>query len=99
MEFYFDPLNEKCKSVRGGVREGQPFRLRLFCTENGKVCMPQSNAFLLLGKDGERKTSYPLLKTDYGWTAEAEIAERGLYFYCFYIENGGFCVHGNRTNG
>ena len=38
--------------------------------------MPQGNAFLLLGKDGERKTSYPLLKTDYGWTAEAEIAER-----------------------
>lgn len=99
MEFYYNPLDENCKSVRGGVREEQPFRIRLFCVENGKYNAPQNNAFLLIGKDGTPKKSYSLKKTEYGWTANVQISEKGLYYYCFYVEDIGFFVKNNRKNG
>ena len=104
MEFYYDPLDKNCKEIRGGVREGQPFRLRLFCRDERtkQYISPEANganAYFRLGKDGEEKASFPMTKTEYGYTIELAIEERGLYFYTFYVENHGFFVYGNRHNG
>lgn len=101
MEFYYDSLDKNCKEFRGGVREGQPFRLRLFCRDetSKRYMFPSENAYLLLAKDGEAKVSYPMTKTEYGYTIELAVEERGLYFYSFYIENRGYFVYGNRHNG
>lgn len=121
MQFYFSPLDKNCKEICGGVREGQPFRLRLFCyaDNNGKTnenftCFqdernqknklnafisPEENAFLLLGRDGEQKQSYPMTRTAYGYCVSVTVTQKGLYFYSFYIENHGFFVHDNRKNG
>lgn len=92
MEFYYDSLDKNCKEFRGGVREGQPFRLRLFCRDetSKRYIFPPENAYFLLAKDGEAKVSYPMTKTEYGYTIELAVEERGLYFYSFYIENRGY---------
>ncbi|MGN1061641.1 MAG: alpha-amylase family glycosyl hydrolase, partial [Candidatus Scatosoma sp.] len=122
MNFYFNPLDKNCKEIRGGVREGQSFRLRLFCfaeegakegaEEGGSAgfssggflygktfAAPENNAYLLLCRDGEEKKSYPMTRAKYGWSASVTIAEKGLYFYSFYIENHGFFVRDTRKNG
>ncbi|MDD6995938.1 MAG: glycoside hydrolase family 13 protein [Candidatus Borkfalkiaceae bacterium] len=123
MQFYYNPLDKNCKEIRGGVREGQPFRLRLFCfaddanadsrsdsavyfgegsdefIKEKTPLTPEENACLLIGRDGEKKDSYPMTRTAYGWSVSVTITEKGLYFYCFYIQNRGFFVHGNRKNG
>ena len=104
MEFYYNPLDINCKNIRGGVREGQPFRLRLFCRDERTkwYVSPEesdANAYFRLGKDGEEKTAFPMTKTEYGYTIELAIEERGLYFYTFYIEHRGFFVYDSRHNG
>ncbi|MGN1052914.1 MAG: alpha-amylase family glycosyl hydrolase, partial [Candidatus Scatosoma sp.] len=118
MIFYFNPLDKNCKEIRGGVREGQAFRLRLFClaeegTENGgnadfsfrgfiygkSFASPENNAYLLLCRDGEEKKSYPMTRTEYGWSASVTVLEKGLYYYSFYIDNHGFFVRDTRKNG
>lgn len=40
-----------------------------------------------------------MTKTEYGYTIELAIEERGLYFYTFYIEHRGFFVYDSRHNG
>ena len=110
MEFYYDPLDKNCKEICGGVREGQPFRLRLFCRDEKTKCFVSpdkidlngsrcDNAYFRLAKDGEAKVAFPMQKTKYGYTIELAIEERGLYFYSFYVENWGYFVYGNRHNG
>ena len=48
---------------------------------------PSKEACLVLGKDGEARQRFPMQKTAYGWTMSFKIAETGLYFYSFTVED------------
>ena len=48
---------------------------------------PSKEACLVLGKDGEARQRFPMQKTAYGWTISFKIAETGLYFYRFTVED------------
>lgn len=98
MQFYYSPLDKNCKDVRGGVREGQPFRLRLFCHEKNDMRMAK-NAYLSIGRDGEGKRCFLMTPLSDGWAISVTIRDAGLYFYSFYIENCGYFVHDDRKNG
>lgn len=97
MQFYYSPLDKNCKDVRGGVREGQPFRLRLFCRDENGAC--KGNAYLSIGRDGEEKRRFLMTPLSDGWAISVTIRDAGLYFYNFYVENCGYVVYGDRKNG
>lgn len=48
---------------------------------------PDSEAFLLLKKDGKPETSYKMLPIDSGWQIRLKIHDTGLYFYRFVVKN------------
>ena len=102
MNVYFNPLDKACKSITGGVRQGDKLQFNIFyLKENftrgeffslrtplwGECETPASEATLSLGKDGEERSLYPLRKTSYGWTISLKINEIGLYYYNFVIDD------------
>lgn len=102
MNVYFNPLDKACKSITGGVRQGDKLQFNLFyLKENftqgeffslrtplwGECETPAPEATLSLGKDGEERSLYPLRKTSYGWTISLKINEIGLYYYNFVIDD------------
>ena len=60
---------------------------------------PQENGVLLLNHDGEIAKEYPLQKTPFGWSIAFSIAEIGLYYYVFSIENIGYISCGYLERG
>lgn len=48
---------------------------------------PDSEAFLLLKKDGKPETSYRMTPTDSGWQIRFRFHETGLYFYRFVVRH------------
>ncbi len=107
MIYYFDPLNRLCKSITGACGVGKEVEFNVFCLKGeyqepvlAKNCLaPNQNAYFLLCKDGEPKTSYLMKPTEYGWTISIKINQTGLYYYNFSFENGGFINRNYRQTG
>ncbi len=107
MNFYYDPLNRLCKSVTGACAASEELQLNIFFLKGEaredffeQDCLaPNQNAYLLLCKDGESKTAYPMTKTAYGWNISLKINQTGLYYYNFSFENGGFINRNYRHTG
>ncbi len=109
--FYYNPLDVACKSVVGGVAVGERLQWNVYALneERGRndlstpslsAChKPSQKAYLLLNKDGEAATSYEMTITDFGYSIELALQERGLYFYVFSIEGAGFLSCGYLQNG
>ena len=97
MNVYFNPLDRACKSVTGALRRGNKIQWNIFLTKEFTQSTPQKsdcvfgekNAYLIFNKDGQAPATFPLEKTEYGYSVTLRIHETGLYFYRFYIENEG----------
>lgn len=102
-KIYFNPLEKTCKSIIGAIAQGKKLQFNVFylkkeqkdeligvLPEKEDCAFPKENAYIHVNKDGEEAKSYPMTKTEYGWTITLSIAETGLYYYVFYIENIGF---------
>lgn len=103
MHIFFDPLNPACKSVTGAVARGEALQLNLFYMEERpkggdgyrpcpplspeKCVRPDSDAILLLKKDGEAEQFFSMSRTEYGWNIRMKVRETGLYFYRFALGN------------
>ncbi len=103
---YYNPLDEKCKNVRGAISEGKSLQLTIFCyqkAENASVTgekyAPDQDAFLCLCKDGAPMQRYAMQKTEDGWTICLKIHEVGLYFYHFYVQDIGYLSANYKTEG
>lgn len=113
INIYYDPLDVACKSITGGVRQGERLSFHIFSlksanTTTGDVANTpaledcgkvEDNAYLHLRRDGEEKETFLMQKTEYGWTISLNFQEIGLYFYNFYIENHGFISCGYLEKG
>lgn len=75
---YYNPLNKKCKSITGGIRQYDKFTLKLY-----SVCADP--CLLVLRKDGGETKYLPMENTSYGWSIDLSLEETGLYFYHFRI--------------
>ena len=78
MDIYYNPLDEACKSVRGGIRQNESFAIRIY----GKSDEP---CLFVLQKDGSEAQSLLMRHAPFGWEIELSFAETGLFFYWFQI--------------
>ena len=60
---------------------------------------PQLDAFFVFAKDGELTESYPMKKTDFGWSISFVAPAPGLYFYHFSIKGKGYISCGEQETG
>ncbi len=105
--YYYDPLNPVCKNITGACGVGKELQFNVFYLKGDSEepilaynCLePEQNAYFLLCKDGEQKTSYPMKRTQYGWTISIKINQTGLYYYNFSFEKGGFINRNYRQTG
>lgn len=111
--YYFDPTNLACKNIVGGIKEGDTLTISVYSLkaerEIDKLSLfppliedydwPNVALYLILAKDGQEKTYYPMTKFEHGWRISLKIHEIGLYFYSFSIENKGFIMQSERGIG
>ena len=75
MQFYYDPLDDACKSVVGGIPEKHNLKIA--------VRSDASYVDLVFRADGQAEKSYPMQKTQGGFFVFESAFEKGLYWYSF----------------
>ena len=94
---YYNPLDERCKSITGGVATSEEVTFNLFHMVTPSKGAPtlencaksEKQASFVLNKDGEECVAYTMLSTAFGWQITLKINQTGLYFYRFRIEGEG----------
>lgn len=77
---YYNPLDKKCKSITGGIRQNETAVIKVF-GESSEPCL------FVLQKDGSEARNFDMQLTSYGWRFDLTLEEPGLYFYYFRIGN------------
>ena len=77
---YYNPLDKKCKSITGGIRQNETAVIKVF-GESSEPCL------FVLQKDGSEARNFDMTPTSYGWRFDLTLEEPGLYFYYFRIGN------------
>ena len=80
MSIYFNPLDTRCKSVTGGIRQNEKVTFHVFGDSVGP-CL------LVLTKDGGEARYFHMQNTGDGWETSIQPDETGLYFY-YFVVNG-----------
>lgn len=78
MEIYYDPLDPKCKSILGGIRQNEKLIINIF----GNVSEP---CLFVLKRDEGEAQYLQMQRTPDGYRIELCFPERGLFFYTFEI--------------
>ena len=78
MNIYYNPLDIKCKSTIGGIRQNEKFTINVFGNSN-EPCT------FVLHRDGGEAQHLHMQKIPQGWTITLFLCDPGLYFYCFQI--------------
>lgn len=78
MEIYYNPLDLRCKSIIGGVRQNQKLILNIFGKSN-------ESCLFILQKDEHEAQYLRMHNTPEGWRIELCFDSPGLYFYKFLI--------------
>lgn len=77
MSIYYNPLDVRCKSITGGIKQNEPFTVHVY-GDTSEPCQ------LVLHKDGLTEARLYDMQPIYdGWTTELVLSEPGLYFYYF----------------
>ncbi len=87
MRIYFDPVDRACKSLVGAFARGKQLTLCVICEKGGEDNFSAESCALLLHRDGEEEESFPMRRTQNGFTLTLEFHETGLYFYHFHLND------------
>ena len=82
MSYYYDPLNPKCKSCRGGVSRGSEITFHILKT-GGEEFFSATACYFVFYKDGEVAREIAMEKRDGGFILTLRFNQIGLYFYHF----------------
>lgn len=91
MDYYYNPLDNACKSVIGGVSRTKELTLRIFERESGEGNFSAQTCVLLLNKDGENAQRLLMSAVKGGFAITLRFYQSGLYFYRFEIDGREFC--------
>ena len=78
MNIYYNPLDIRCKSTIGGIRQNEKFTINIFGNSN-EPCS------FVLQRDGGEAQHLHMQKIPQGWSITLFLRDPGLYFYCFQI--------------
>ncbi len=79
MNVYYNPLDTKCKSIIGGIKQNEKLVIRIF-SEVYCTCL------FVLQKDGGMAEYKEMQRTAQGWEIALCLSDIGLYFYSFEID-------------
>lgn len=91
MNIYYNPLDLRCKSTIGGIRQNEKLKIRVFCDlHESESCQ------FVLQKDGDKAQTFPMRIIENGAEIEICLSDCGLYFYRFHLRGhtggcGKFC--------
>lgn len=82
MDFYYNPIEKKCKSITGAIPTDCDVKISVF-TRLAKYCK------IIVTDDKNRVViNRRMMKTDDGFTVSLRYRESGLYWYCFECDFG-----------
>lgn len=84
MSIYYNPLDVRCKSTIGGIKQDEKIKFAVFCQEKD---ISSDKLLFVLNMDGHEAEYLPMKRTDFGYSLVLKIHEPGLYFYHF-MANG-----------
>ena len=84
MEIYYNPLDTRCKSIIGGIKQKDVLTFRVYGAAGDNEAEP---CFFVLHKDEEAAQFLHMTGTEDGWQLELQLPEPGLYFYHFRFGN------------
>lgn len=90
MGYYYNPLDEACKSISGGVPRKSELTLRIIASESGEGDFSAQTCALIIGRDGEDQQSLTMKPTNSGFEITLRFYRSGLYFYRFELDGRGF---------
>ena len=80
MKIYYNPLDKRCKSITGGIKQNENLMIKVF----GEVVVKDTEpCFFILRKDEGEAQYLHMDRTEDGWQIRLELKEPGLYFYHF----------------
>ena len=84
MQFYYDPLDPRCKSITGALPTDASVTFRIFWS--GEGAMPDHiDARFVLSRDGEDRQPISMDRCSDGYSVTLCFHSTGLYFYYFRI--------------
>ncbi len=91
MNYYFNPLDKRCKSVTGGAERKTPVTFRVF--SDASFCD------LVIRKDGENDSCYCAMEREDGsFTYTLTLGDSGLYWYYFRLDKKQYIGAGEGLN-
>lgn len=90
MFYYYNPLDEACKSITGGIPETSEITLRIFGEEGGEGNFSAQTCTLILSKDGEEERRFIMKAHNGNFEISLRFNHCGLYFYRFELDGRGF---------
>ena len=88
--YYFNPLDEVCKSITGGISRMSELTLRVIERESGEGNFSAQTCTLVIFKDGEAEQRLFMHAIDGGFALTLRFQQSGLYFYRFELDGRGF---------
>ncbi|MDE6411060.1 MAG: glycoside hydrolase family 13 protein [Clostridia bacterium] len=90
MGYYYNPLDEACKNITGGIPRMSELTLRIIERESGEGNFSAQTCTLVLCKDGESEQRLTMKPQNGGFEITLRFYQSGLYFYRFEIDGRGF---------
>lgn len=86
MGYYYNPLDEACKSITGGVPRKSELTLRIIAKKSGEGDFSAQTCALIIYRDGETQQSLAMKPKDGGFEITLRFYRNGLYFYRFELD-------------
>ncbi len=88
MNFYYDPLDEACKSSVGAFAREVPVTFRIYRKNGGEANFSADVCYFVLYRDGGEPELFPMKREGEVYSVTLKFHETGLYFYHFTFGEG-----------